>query len=165
MKVKIKRKGNKLQNIKESVKRLHNQSTQVGYFASQGKHIGRDKIADYSFVGLAQALELGLTLSKVNFQKPMPFMNNIGMLAIKGMRNSTSVKRAYRAWGRELHAVADPTHLLDTIGKYAQSKAKEVFNNPSYFPQNKENKTPIFETGELFKHFAYKNTISNTVRV
>jgi len=50
------------------------------------------------------------------------------------------------------------------MGKYAQSKASEVFNNPAYFPQNKYNKTPLFETGELLKNFAYKNSISNQVR-
>lgn len=164
MSVNIRRKGNKLQNISKSIQNIHNKKTSVGYFASQGKHVGRDGIADYSYAGLAQALELGLTLSRLNFNKPMPFMNSIARLTVTSITNATVVKRAFQSWGKDLHKIADPTILLDSIGKYAQSKAKEVFNNTAYFPQNKYNKTPIFETGELLKNFAYKNSVSNKVR-
>ena len=54
-----KNKKSKLKNMIKSFKLLHGESTQVGYFKSQGMHKGADGISDYSYTALAQALENG----------------------------------------------------------------------------------------------------------
>lgn len=158
------RKGNMLQNIKKSIAALSKESVDVGYFQSQGKHVGKDGIANYSYCGLAQALELGLTNSAVNRGVPMPFMESIRDLTVKGYKTSPLVKRAMKEWSMTLHTDVKPTAILNGLGAYAKLRSKEVFNNPAYFSQNPDNNSPVWETGELAGKFAFRNSITKQVR-
>lgn len=161
LKVKMKRsKKSKLLNIRRSVKKISGQSTEVGYFQSQGKHSG----GMYSYTALAQALELGYFPVQQMNRIPMPFMTHIVQRTIYGLSSSMSVKRAYRAWGRSLGNNGTPVKLLDAVGELAIQQSRFVFNNRAYFPDSPNNKTPLYETGDLMKHFTYKDTYNGVVR-
>jgi len=164
LKARIRKTGKMLDKIKKSIDKLDNSKVDVGYFSSQGKHTGRDGIADYSYVALAQAIELGHFPIQELYTTPMPFMDSIGDLTVEKMGTSSSVKRAFKAWGRKLHDNIQPTDLLNSIGKYAKLQSTKVFNNPEYFRQAPNNDTPVYETGEFSSHFAYRDSITKTVR-
>ena len=154
--------------MKANLKRLDGQSTEFGYFASQGKHTGADGIADYTYAGLAQALELGYFPKEGRHRKPMPFMEHVAQRTIYGInRRNSKVNRAYRAWGRNITSRAgmgSPARLLNAVGEFAQEQSEVIFGNPAYFPQAPKNKTPLVTTGELKKNFAYKTSWDNKVR-
>jgi len=158
IKVKIKKKGKKLEMIQDAIRKLDGEKVEVGYFQNQGKHV-----SGYSYTVLAQSLELGVFPNGL-VRKPMPFMNNIGDKAILSIGRSIKVKRAFRAWGRKLDKRGNPLILLNAIGEYVVMQSKDVFNNPAYFPQAPNNKTPLYETGDLSKHFTYRTSFDNRVR-
>ncbi len=163
--VKIEKKGKKLDSILASTKKLDGQKTEIGYFASQGKHKGSDGIGSYSYAGLAQALELGyFPLSNQPFRKPLPFMNQIRKNTVKNLKRSMHFKIAMKSWYTKLDKKGNPKVLLDAVGWWAKKQASGVFNNPAYFPQAPNNQTPIYETGELLNHFTYRTTFDNQVR-
>lgn len=159
LKVKLQRKKFKLDRIKESVKKLDNQTVDVGYFQNQGRHKG----SGYSYTILAQALELGV-FPNGTVRRPLPFMNKIGDKSMLSIGRSIKVKRAFRAWGRKLDKKGNPQNLLNAVGEYVIMQSKQVFNNPAYFPEAPNNPTPLYESGELAKHFTYRTSWDNRVR-
>ncbi|MCP4394930.1 MAG: hypothetical protein GY804_11790 [Alphaproteobacteria bacterium] len=163
--VEIKKKGKKLDSMLAAIEKLDGQKTEIGYFASQGKHKGSVGIGGYSYAGLAQALELGyFPLSNQPFRKPLPFMNRIVENTFYSLRTSMKYKKAMRSWFKKLDKKGNPQELLDAVGWFAKKQAGFVFNNPAYFPQAPNNKTPIYETGELLNHFTYRTSHDNNVR-
>ena len=150
--------------IKKSLEKADKQKVEIGYFANQGKHTGADGISDYSYAGLAQALELGFFPVQGEFRQPMPFMKNILNLTVKKLPRSQIFLRARRKWVKKLHKNGNPQILLDAIGRIAIMQSRVVFGNPAYFPQAPDNKTPNFHTGELMSHFTYRTTFDNRVR-
>ena len=160
VKVKLKKKGKKLESIRASVKKLDGQTVKAGYFASQGKHLG----GSYSYAALAQALELGYFPVQGFTRVPMPFMNHIGNLTYKGLSRDAGFKKALKAWIKKLDKKGNPKALLDSMGMAAKKNAYHVFNNPAYFPQAPNNRTPNFETGALRSAFSYKTSWDNQVR-
>ena len=109
----IKKKGKKLESISQAVKKLDKQTVKAGYFASQGKHID----GEYSYVALAQALELGYFPLQEIVRIPMPFMKHIGYLAMRGMRNDPAVKREFNKWIKKADKKGNPQALLNAIGE------------------------------------------------
>jgi hypothetical protein len=162
--IKITKKTKKLESIKTAIKKIDGQGVEIGYFASQGIHKGGWGTREYSYAALAQALSLGWFPATSESRKPMPFMKHIMERTVIGMVRSTKVRRAFRNWGRNLEKKASPSTWLDAVGEYAILQSKQVFNNPSYFPQAPSNKTPNWETGDLAKHFTYRTTFNNRVR-
>ncbi|MCP3921265.1 MAG: hypothetical protein GY714_01640 [Desulfobacterales bacterium] len=163
--VKIKKKGKKLDSMLASIKKLDGQGTEVGYFASQGKHKGSDGIGSYTYAGLAQALELGyFPLSDQPFRIPMPFMEHIVQRTFYGLRGSMKYKRAMKSWFKKLDKKGNPLDVLNAVGWFAKKQAHVVFNNTAYFPQAPNNQTPLFETGELLYHFTYRTSFDGKVR-
>jgi hypothetical protein len=156
--VKLKKKGKKLDMIRASIKKLDNQKVEVGYFSSQGKHY-----SGYSYPALAQALSLGVFPNGL-VRTPMPFLERIGDRAFLSMGRSIKVKRAFRTWGRKLDKKGNPLVLLNAIGEYFILQSKDVFGNPSYFPESPNNKTPVFETGQLKRKLTYRTSFDNRVR-
>lgn len=161
--IKLKKYSNKLSKIKGSFHRLEGRSTSVGYFAAQGKHKGADGISDYTYAGLANALEIGYfplmrdvdTIAD-SFRTPMPFMNHIVNRARMDSKTSPIFNRPFKQWVRGLGKGIGPEILLNAVGKMARHASKEVFDNRVYFPQAPQNATPIFETGELMKAFTFR---------
>ena len=160
IKVKIKKKGKKLQLIDKSVKTLSKQKVHAGYFAAQGRHLG----GEYSYAGLAQALSIGVFPAQGIHRVPMPFLNNIGKITIAGMGRDPKVKAAFQAWGRKISRKGNPKVLLDAMGERAKRSSQQVFSNPAYFPQAPHNDSPLFDTGDFARHFTYKTTWTNSVR-
>lgn len=160
---KLKKYSNKLSKIKGSFHRLDGRSTSVGYFAAQGKHKGADGISDYTYAGLANALEIGYfplmrgTASpKEEHRTPMPFMNSIVNRARMDAKKSPIFTRPFKQWVRGLEKGIGPEIILNAMGKMARKASKEVFDNPVYFPQAPNNTSPNFETGELMKAFTFR---------
>lgn len=162
--VRVRKKGHKLASIRESVKKIVGEKVEIGFFAQQGRHTGRDGVRDYTYAGLAQALELGFFPIQGEFRTPMPFMKNIMERTVYGMKRSTKVRRAFRTWGRRLDKKASPLVWMDAVGEYAKQESKKVFNNPAYFPQTPNNRTPLVETGELRSKFTYRTSYDKRVR-
>lgn len=102
--VKVKKKGKLLDSIEQSIKKIHDQEVEVGYFAQQGKH----KSGDYSYAALAEAIEIGYFPATGMTRTPMPFMEHIVQRSIYGMSSSLTVKRAFKKWGRKLHKKGNP---------------------------------------------------------
>ncbi len=152
------------------MRKLDGKYTKVGYFRSQGMHTGADGIADYSYAALAQALEIGYfpMLKDVKegykFKTPMPFMNSIVNLSLQSKKRSPVFNRPWKKWLLNLDKNESPDILLDAIGRLAVNKSKEVFNNKAFFPQAPTNLTPLFETGELMKHYAFRTSSNSQVR-
>ena len=160
----VKKKGKMFDRIKESLRKIDGQKTEIGYFKQQGMHKGRDGVADYSYTALAQALEIGFFPVQGLIRTPMPFMDHIAQRTVMGMGRSTKVRRAFRTWGRKLDKRGNPLILLDAVGQYAKIQSRVVFNNPLYFPQASGNSTPLFETGELMSKFTYRTSFDKRVR-
>lgn len=158
--VKVRRKKKKLQRVAQSIKRLDGQSTQIGYFAQQGLHSG----GEYSYVALAQAVEIGYFPKQKLNRVPMPFMNIIGDKVARGVPVDAKVRGAFRKWGKRLDRGVSPNKLLNAVGEVGLTESKGIFNNPAYFPQAPHNKTPLFESGDFAAHFAYKNTVTNIIK-
>lgn len=162
--VSIKKKTKKLESIVTSLRKIDGKKTQIGYFKNQGMHVGKDMIPDYSYVALAQAIEIGYFPVQGKVTVPMPFMRSIFERTIMGMGRSTKVRRAFQKWGKRLDKKASPQILLDAVGEYAKMQSLSVFNNKAYFPQAPNNMSPVFETGELMSKFTYRTTHDNRVR-
>lgn len=162
IRIKVRRKTKKLQSIKSAVQKLDGQKTELGYFKSQGMHVGMDGIPDLSYAALAQALELGLFPEQAHI--PLPFMNHIGDLTVEGLTRSTKMRRAVKSWSKNLERNASPLPLLDAVGEVGIKQSRKVFNNKIFFPQAPNNETPIFQTGELMRKFTYRTSYDNKVR-
>jgi len=160
LKLKVKKKGKKLDSIQQAIRKIDGQSVEIGYFANQGKHIG----GDYSYPALAQALETGYFPAQGITRTPMPFMEHIGQRTIYSLGQSTKVKRAFRAWGRKLDKKGNPLNWMNAVGEHAKLQSTMVFNNPAYFPQVPNNKSPLFESGDLARRFTYRTSFDNRVR-
>lgn len=160
IKVKIRKKGRKLDRIKQSLRKLDGEAVELGYFASQGRH----PEGPYSYAALAQALEMGYFPVEGRMYVPMPFMKFIVRNTLRAMKNSPAVKKAYRIWGKRLVKGTGPEVWLKAIGELAIEESGDVFNNRQYFPQAPNNKTPIYETGALASQFTYRITTNMQVR-
>jgi len=161
----IKKKGKQIDNIKKSMKRLSGEFTSVGYFRSQGMHVGRDLIADYSYPALAQALELNLFPPSVNETVPMPFMDNIVIEALKQRRRSPLLNRPMTKWRKNLDKDIGPGNILNGLGKLAIKTSAEVFGNRTFFPEAKPwNLNPLITTGELMKAYSFTTSLNGQVR-
>ena len=159
-KAKLTKKGKKLENIMKSIQKLDGQRTEIGYFQSQGRH----RSGEYSYAGLAQALEIGYFPVQGIKRRPMPFMGSILKRTVSGIKSSGEVKAAFRMWSKNLVKRASPKTLLESVGKRAVLESKHVFNNPFYFPQAPSNSSPNYETGDLAEHFTYKTSFDGRVR-
>jgi len=164
IKGRIVRKKKTLLSIKASVKKIDEQKVEAGYCASQGVHKGGWGMREYNYPALAQALELGIFEASGQQREPMPFMKIIGRNIIKRMKTDSGVKQGFKRWSSKLDKNARPKLWLDAVGELAIKESENVFNNKAYFPQAPRNATPLWETGDFAKHFAYRTSIGKTVR-
>lgn len=159
--VQIIQKTKALDSILAAINKLDDQYIEIGYFSSQGKHKGKDGIADMTYPALAQALELGLMPEQLYI--PLPFMRRIGFETIEKAQTSPKIKKAWKAWRVNLVRKSSPKLLLNAYGEFAQEQAQRIMGDPRYFPQTKHT-SPVVETGELRSKFTYRSSFDNSVR-
>ena len=161
IKVKMKSKGRKLINIRQAIKKLDGEATQLGYFRSQGMHWQ----GVYTYTALAQALETGFFPATGLQRTPLPFMVFIGDLTVNKLKKSMLFKSALKTWRTNLHNRSSQPHkLLAAVGEVGVDESMNVFGNKKYFPQAPWNPTPVFETGDLARNFTYKVTSNNMMK-
>lgn len=145
-------KHNKFNRIRTSLKTIHKENVDVGYFVSQGIHT-----SGYSFPVLMAIHEFGIGYT------PRPAMT-IGAISYKNDLVKTS--QQVKVWGASLTRSSERANqmLLENIGADLQRKVRFIFGNPSKLPVT-NNPTPLIKSSELVSHLARRNSIDNIVRM
>lgn len=159
IKAKIVKKGRTFDKIRKSVKDIHQENVQVGYFAGQGQHA-----SGLSFPALMAIHEFGTD------DIPKRPVFQITAFGAKPQKSSR-IKSAIRNWSSNLTGRADAKLLLDTIGKYYQKELQSLFGDTSALASNspitiriKGRDEPLVDSGELRDNLAYRNSIDEEIK-
>jgi len=159
IKAKVVKKGRTFNKIRKSVKDIHQENVQIGYFAGQGQHT-----SGLSFPALMAIHEFGTD------DIPKRPVFQITAFGAKPQKSSR-VKSAIRNWSSNLAGRADAKLLLDTIGKYHQKELQSLFGDTSALASNrpttiriKGRDEPLVDSGELRDNLAYRNSIDEEIK-
>ena len=164
---KVEKTGKTLDNIMASIRKLDEHSTDIGHFASQGKHTGSDGISDYSYVALGQALATGYFPVQGVSRGPMPYLKQINENSMLSMtKQNSQVTRQFQRWAKRMHKPNNsPQQLLSAVGQHVVAESRKVFGNPMYFPLARAgNDRPLITTGEFASKFTYRTSLDKKVR-
>lgn len=164
LKLKLKKKGNKLEKLGKNLKKLNNESVEVGHFASQGKH----STTDLTYVELMAIANLGLN---------GPPRRVLTLLKHKERKlDDSQYNTLMQAWGKSNYGNAANKRLLEGFGSAMAMKEKALFGRvaPATMPANSPTtkkkvgvmgkNAPLVDTGELKSKVAYKTSLGKTVK-
>tara|TARA_R110000851_G_scaffold100830_1_gene216624 strand:- start:275 stop:766 length:492 start_codon:yes stop_codon:yes gene_type:complete len=157
---KVVKKGNSLSKISKNVKKLDGENVQIGYFAEQGVHKG----SKMTYASLMALLEYG--------NEDIP---KRPIFTIAAFQNSpekdTRVKRAVRAWNKELLTSDNSKALLDKLGRMYRKSIGDLFGDTSAIEGNhpttirlKGRDDPLRDTGDLKRKLSFRNSLDKEIK-
>ena len=154
IKTQVTRKRNKkvFDNLIKKVSEVNNQSVSIGYFKEQGIH----KDAKMPYANLLYIHAFGL----VHGAPVRDVMSHLKPMISGGNATSPQMLKLLRNYFKNKITVEQ---VFSDIGATYRDKGKAIFGNPSYLTATESNVTPLVDTGELQRNFAYKTSIKMEV--
>lgn len=153
LKVKVTEKSRKVDNFKKSLKQLHKQGVEVGFFAEQGIH----STSKLSYPALMEIHEDGHGVRS----RPA-FLITTRKLNLSPKRNKM-IKKGLDNWVKAENKRDSLNILLDSIGDYIANELRGVIGNPTELAVT-NNPTPLDLTGELKSKIAIRISTKSTLR-
>lgn len=157
---KVKKTGSQFQKLVQQVKKLHNDSVEVGHFKSSGLH--------YSGFTYAELMAIHHNGGNPNGSVPLPPRPVLDILFFKNQRlTDPKFKAAFKAWGKRKSSDASDAMLLEDIGKILRDKEKQIFGSSDLIPNKvppKSKNSPLIERGDLVSKVAYKTSRDKQVK-
>lgn len=162
LKVSLKKRSQKLQQLLNDLKELDKQKVEVGCFASQGTHY-----SGMSFPALLAYHHFG------NPERNIPSrpVNTIVAHNAKRSINTLDVRKELVNWKQSQQRVGAMGMFLDKVGQAVRDSGKELFGNSSALTPNARSTikekgfdAPLEDTGALKAAYAYKTSVDNVVK-
>jgi hypothetical protein len=162
IKLRLRKKGNKLQKIRKAMHHLNGQSTQVGHFEEQGDH----STAEMPYTDLMRMHHFG-----VGGLKPRQVLT---LLVFRNRKlQDPKFSSAMKTWGDGPYTIQNNNKLLDTFGQILAREEKSIFGKASpLMPPSAPFKevgvmgptAPLVDTGELKEAVRYKTSTNKNLK-
>lgn len=161
LKVKVKKVGNKFEQLSRGIKDLNNESVQVGHFDEQGKH----------YSGLTYPELMAVHNNPVAHGLDWPPRPVLDILAHKNRKlDSPQIKRILKKYSRLEPSEINNAMLLDEIGQFLREEEKKIFGSGELAPNSpvtvaqKGSNNPLIDTGDLRNKTAYRTSKDKTIK-